>query len=676
MQSAEPARQIQDIVLAPLTYDDLGQLIADSLRCETERANPLVQLVHEKTGGNPFFAIQFLHALADEALLIFDHADARWFCDLGRIHAKRYTDNVVDLMVAKLNRLPAETQAALRQLACVGASAEFALLGTVCQTSQEELHESLWEAVRSGLVLRSENSYAFQHDRIQEAAYSLIPENARAEAHLRIGRMLVAHTPPEKLEEFIFEIVNQLNRASSLVTAPKEREQLAEFNLLAGKRAQASSAYVSALNYLTAGAALLTEDSWQQRHELTFALELARAHCEFASEMVAEAEKRLRNLSSRAATTAERVAVACLQVDLYQGIDRSDEAIAVGLRWLRQLGIDLPERPTEADARRAYDGIRTRLGARAIEDLIHLPLMGDPDSLAAAELLIRVAVPGSYFDSWYLFAVAVCAAVSLGLERGHSDASCIAYAQLGHLATYLGQFDAGYRFGRLGCELAERPGLQRFQARTFHTFGFLVPWTQHVRKGREFFFRGFDLASRTGEISYAGYACGQLNTNYLMAGDLLIEAQKQAEHGLAFVRKVGFGTIEAWILGQLGLIRSLRGLTNRLGSFDEAVFCESDFERDLAGKPALALPECTYYVRKMQARFLAGEYGDVLQAASRAQPMLWHIASRLELVEYHFYGALCQAAVHESASPDDRKSHRVTADGTPGEARHLGTSFS
>ena len=201
---------VQDIVLAPLTYDDLGQLISDCIRCETSRANPLVQLVHEKTGGNPFFAVQFLAALADEALLVFDHGDARWFCDLGRVRAKRYTDNVVDLMVAKLNRLPVDTLAALRQLACVGANAEFALLATVCQTSQEDLHDSLWEAVRSGLVLRSENSYAFQHDRIQEASYSLIPEEARAEAHLRIGRMLLAHTPPDKREEIIFDIVEPI----------------------------------------------------------------------------------------------------------------------------------------------------------------------------------------------------------------------------------------------------------------------------------------------------------------------------------------------------------------------------------------------------------------------------------------------------------------------------------
>jgi predicted ATPase len=180
----------------------------------------------------------------------------------------------------------------------------------------------------------------------------------------------------------------------------------------------------------------------------------------------------LRSLSIRAVTTAEHVAVASLQVDLYQGIDRSDEAVAVGLHALRLLGVDLPERPTEADARRAYDGIWTRLGARAIEDLTDLPLMSDPDSLAAVDLLIRVSIPAHYIGSHHLFAVAVCTAVSLGFERGHSDASCIAYAQLCTLAgSSFGQYDAGYRFGRLGYELtsgrdcsAFKPGHSRRSA--------------------------------------------------------------------------------------------------------------------------------------------------------------------------------------------------------------------
>ena len=243
--------------MAPLARDDLGQLIADALRCEPPGAAPLAQLVHEKTAGNPFFVIQFLHTLAEEGLLAFDHDAARWRWDLERIHAKSYTDNVVDLMVGKLTRLPTETQQALQQLACLGNVAAVTMLSIVLGTPEEQVHAALWPAVRQELIQRLEGSYRFIHDRVQEAAYSLIPEALRAEVHLRIGRQLAAQTPPENREEAIFEIVNQLNHGARLITSQDEREQLAEFNLIAGKRAKASTAYASALTYLAAGAALL-----------------------------------------------------------------------------------------------------------------------------------------------------------------------------------------------------------------------------------------------------------------------------------------------------------------------------------------------------------------------------------------------------------------------------------
>jgi AAA ATPase-like protein/protein kinase-like protein len=237
MRKLEAMRQagaiLQDIVLAPLTCEDLGQLIADSVHSEPERITPLAQLIHEKTTGNPLFAIQFISALADEALLTFDYGEARWCWDLNRIHAKGYTDNVVDLMVGKLNRLSAETRNALQKLACLGNDAGFTMLRIVYQDSEEEMHGQLWEAVRAGLIFRSEDSYKFLHDRVQEAAYFLIPEESRAEAHLRIGMLLAAKTPPEKLEETIFEIVNQLSRGSHLNMSIEELERVAELNFRA-----------------------------------------------------------------------------------------------------------------------------------------------------------------------------------------------------------------------------------------------------------------------------------------------------------------------------------------------------------------------------------------------------------------------------------------------------------
>src|SRR6202044_1068411 len=186
----------QEIRLTPLSSDDLAHLIADTLHCESQPALLLAQLLHEKTSGNPFFVRQFIHALVEEGLITFDHRDARWRWDLDAIRAKGYTDNVVDLMVAKLNRLPVAIQKALQQFACIGNSAEAATLSAVLETSEQETEAELWEALHQELIVRSENSYRFAHDRIQEAAYSLIAEEARAEAHLRIGRLLHAHTPP------------------------------------------------------------------------------------------------------------------------------------------------------------------------------------------------------------------------------------------------------------------------------------------------------------------------------------------------------------------------------------------------------------------------------------------------------------------------------------------------
>src|SRR3984885_422055 len=330
---------VQKIHLEPLACDDFKQLIADALRCDPAHVAPLAQLVEEKTAGNPFFVVQFLYTLAEEGLLRLDHDTACWSWDLNRIRGKGYTDNVVDLLVDRVTGLPLKTQQALRQLACLGNVATIAMLSTVLEAPEEQVHGDLWPAVRQELVEHLEDSYKFMHDRVQEAAYSLVPEALRAEGHLRIGRLLAARTPTEKREEAVFDIVGHLNRAAALITQREERAQLAELNLIAGKRAKASSAYASALTYLNAGAVLLAPDGWERRHELIFALELNRAACEFLTGQSSVAEERLAVLSTRAATTVEQASVACLHMDVCTTLGQAGHAVAVGLDYLRHVGI-------------------------------------------------------------------------------------------------------------------------------------------------------------------------------------------------------------------------------------------------------------------------------------------------------------------------------------------------
>jgi predicted ATPase len=650
--------RVQERVLAPLGLEDVGQLIADAMHCASERVAPLASLVHEKTAGNPFFTIQFVATLAEERLLVADHGQGCWSWDLERIRAKGYTDNVVDLMLGKLRRLPAGTQDALQFLACLGNSAAIGTLALVRGGGEAALDAALWEAVRAGLVLRLEGSYRFLHDRVQEATYALIPEGERPAVHLAIGRLFATHTPPEAIPENVFEIVGQLNRGLALITSPEEREQVAELNLIAGQRAKAATAYAAALTHLIPGAALLSEDALERRPELAFALELNRAECEFLTGALAEAEQRLAALSAHAATTVERASVACLRVDLYVTLDQSGRAVAVGLEYLRHLGIEWSPHPTEEEARGEYERIGTTLEDRPIEALVELPLMSDPAALATLDVLTRLVPPAFYTDA-NLLALVVCRAVNLSLERGNCDASCAAYAFLGMVSgPRFGDYQTGFRFGRLGYDLVEQHGLQRFRAKTYMNFGSVVlPWTQHIRAGRDLVRRAFEAGNQSGDLTFAALCCSHLNTNLLAAGDPLDEVQSEAEFGLAFAQKIRFGLAIDRITTQLGLIRTLRGLTPTFGCFDDTQFDELRIERHFSENPNLALPEYWYWVRKLQARYFAGDCAAALDASVRAQRLLWATPSHFESAEYHFYGGLSLAAFCDAVEADQRVPH-------------------
>jgi PAS domain S-box-containing protein len=635
--------KVGQITLTPLGREHLEQFVVDALRCAPAKAVPLAQLVHEKTGGNPFFAIRFLSTLADEGLVAFDPTAGAWSWDLDHIRAKEYTENVVELMVAKLGQLPAETQAALRQLACLGNNAKTAMLSTVLATSEDHVHAVLWEAARHELIERLDNSYRFIHDRVREAAYVSIPDRQRAEAHLKIGRLMTARTPAEKRDETILEIVNQLNRGLGLITSGDEREQLAEFNLMAGRRANASTAFASALRYFTTGRELLADDCWGRRRELAFALEFHRAECELLTGALSDAEKHLAALSARATDTTDLADVARLQIDLYLVLNQSSRAVAVGLDYLRYLGIGWSPHPTDEEARRAYDRTWLELDRRATEELIAGPLMTDPASLATLDVLNRLCSPAQYSDL-NLYTLAICQMLALTLDRGNSDASTVAYARLGMIAGFrFGEYERAYRVGQLACELVEQRGLRRFEAGVYLNFGNMgMPWTRHIRICCEFIGRAFEAARNAGDQVYANVCSVMMIVNLLSAGGSLADIKREAESALAFAQKVQFGSAIEVIGVALARVRMLLGATARFGSLDDEQFDERRMERDFADTPDAA--QCWYWVCKLQARFMAGDYVAALDAASRAGRQLSMSFTIMEAADYHFYSALSYAA--------------------------------
>ena len=647
---------VQDVVLGPLTPPDLADWFADAFQSDVDYVRPLAKLVHEKTAGNPFFAAQFLRELVDTGLTVFDAGSSKWRWNLDAIRSKGYADNVVNLMIGKLSRLPRETQEALKTLACMGNAADESILATAQKSPEEQLHSDLWEALRMELIVRSDDSYRFVHDRVHEAAYALIPEEQRAPRHLRIGRLL-AEIAPDQREEAVFDIAGHFNRAAALLTSEKEREEVAALNLAAGKRAKKAGAYVAALNYLAAGSALVAHENWQ-RHDLVFELQLQQAECELLTGKVVSAEERLRTLSSRSSSIVERAQVVCLQADIYYALQKLDSGLLAGAEFLRQAGFPIPLHAAESAARAAFDDICSRLEGVGIDEVAALPLATDPATRAILDVLPKLASSAASVNKTFEVLI-ICSAVNLTLERGVHDASCWAFAVLGYLAAWrYGNFEAAFRFGQLGYELVERTGLRRFEGFVCLNFSTLImPWAKHVTTCRPVIRRTFEVAHNTGDRVWAVQSGNILLSNLLLAGDPLVDVEREAEVSLAFCRAASFADFTNTVNAQAAFIRNLRGSTRQFGVLNDDRFDELRIESHFENEPHLLAVECWYWVRKLQARFLAGDYGAALEASHRAQGLLEHSPGMLERAEHELYSGLTHAALCDSVSSDGDRQH-------------------
>ena len=653
----EADARVYEIVLAPLGLGDVGRLIADALHCEPERVRALAQLVNERTGGNPFFAIQFLIALADEGLIAFDPVANVWAWDIDRIHAKNYTDNVVELMVRKLQRLSVTTQDALKHLACLGNMAEIGRLSLIQCEAEEVMHERLWEAVHAGLVVRQGEVYQFLHDRIQQAAYSLFPEERLAAVHLRIGRKLLASMTANELTEQLFEVANQFYRGAALIVDPEEKTRVAAINLRAGKKAKASAAYASARAYLASGTVLMDERDWSCQYDLTFNLWLERAQCELLYGNFETTEQLVAELLRRAASTVDQAAVYDLKVRLHTVQGEYPLAVDNALTCLRLFGIDLPAHPRWEEVEAEYETIWRNLNGRPIEGLIDLPLMTDPELQAAMQVL-SILAEVSWFTDFHFYCMLVCRMVNISMRHGVSGPSAHGYACLGSmLGPAFHRYHEGYRLARLACDLVEKHGFTAYHTKAYHDLAAVSLWTQPITSAIELRRVVTRRATETGDLTYACYSMHQSITGFLLRNDPLDAVWRESEMALDFARRAKFRDVADLIVSQQRFIAAMQGRTTTFSTFSDPQFDEATFEVQLTGDRMNTMT-CLYWILKLKARFLSGDYTEALAAADKAKPVLRGEPTQIFLLDYFYYTALTVAALYEKASADERTGWR------------------
>ncbi|HEX4407141.1 MAG TPA: AAA family ATPase [Xanthobacteraceae bacterium] len=636
---------VRAINLAPLTLGDVERLLADTLQSEAETVAQLALLVHERAGGNPFFTSQFVGELAADGLVAFDDTAAAWTWDLPKIRGKNYTDNVVDLLIGKLGRLPHATREALKWFACLGNTADFSTLAAACEKSPEQLHMTLWDAAEVGLVLRLDGTYKFLHDRVQEAAYALIPQAERPAAHLRIGRLLEQRISVDALSEHIFEIVNHLNRAAALIDAPGDRTRLAELNLIAGRRAKAAAAYISALTFYTTGIALLPKDRWQSCYPLSFALELDRTECEYLNGNLENAGRLVATLQSVARSNLDKAAICRFHILFHVAKAEYRDAIEQGLACLRLFGIAIAPSPSRLDVQKEYESIWINLGDRPIEDLVSLPLVSDPEMQAALRVLTFVYSATSFTNN-NLFYMLICRGANLTLRHGTTEVSTHIYSGLAQtLGPVFHRYEDGIRFGKLACAVAERFGF--VGAKSYFAMECASVWSRPIQTAIDFIRLTFRIANETSDLAYAGYASMRLITDLLLQGTHLDEVWSQSQRSLEFESRINFRDLADVIISQRLFISNLRDRTNGLSDPVHRGQSEKGLETRLTPERAPTLV-CWHWILKLQSAFIFGDFELAQAAADKAASLLWATEPFIQYATYCYYRLLTLAARHET----------------------------
>jgi PAS domain S-box-containing protein len=599
---------------------------------------------------------RFLAALNEDGLLAFDPVAPAWRWDIDRIHARNYTDNVADLLVEKMKRLSATTQEALKQLACLGNVADVVTLTLVYEETEEGVHSALREAVYAGLVLRQESAYRFLHDRIQQAAYLLIPEERRAEVHLQIARALLTSMTPDQLAEHLFDVASQFNRGTALLADRDEKARAATINLRAGRRAKASTAYASACAYFAAGMELLDESDWSSQYALTFGLRLERAECEFLSGNPEKAEQLIVELLHRAASKIDQATAYHLKILLHTVKSENAQAVDTALTCLRLFDINLPAHPTWELVEAEYETVWRTLNGRSIESLIDLPLMSDPELQAAMQVLSTLLTSAYVTDS-HLLCMHLCRMVNISIQHGMSGASAHG---CGWLGTILGpifhRYSESYRFARLACDLVDKHGFVASQAKVYFTMGMVALWARPMSTAIDFMRAAFRAAIETGDLTYACYSVDHTIANLLVRNDPLDAVWRESEMALDFARNAKYGDVADIIVSQQRFIANMQGRTAAFSTFTDAQFDEAAFEAQLTANRT-ATVVCWYWILKLKARFLSGDYADALAAAEKAK-LRFAAAAQIQVCDYFYYAALTAAALCENASAEEQRAWR------------------
>ncbi|MDR9404061.1 MAG: AAA family ATPase [Halothece sp. Uz-M2-17] len=528
---AEPTTTVQEITVQPLNLDRVQELVSDTLQQKADAISITVlsETIAQKTEGNPFFITQLLKTLEEERLLTYDIQRDRWSWNLNDIQRVGITDgNLVNLLVRKLQQLPPKTQTILKLAACIGNQFNLSILEIISEQSAAKITDQLWLTLQAGLVLPQSDLYAenveykFLHDRIQQAAYALIPEAEKPVIHLRIGQLLQEKMTAAEQKDNIFTLVNQFNLGRDLLTDETAKEELAQLNLEAAQKAKAVNAYQLALNYLDITSHLLQGDCWETQYELTFAINLEKTEVSYlngdldtAFQLAEQGEKQAKN-----ALDQSRFLKAMIKVHLAKG--ELVLTLEKGQVTLDRLGIILTESPPEN---------------LELSEIENLPVMSDPTMLLAMEILNLIYAPACFCQSAIAFPI-LYTMLDLSEQYGNSLATPYAYSVYGNMCAWGTNLniDLGYQLGVLALKIVEKLDAKVVAPQVnVAAYTNLIYKKQHIESTLDPLFNSIQEALDVGDVEFACHNANFYCEHLFCVGRPLHEVHETQKKYLDFI---------------------------------------------------------------------------------------------------------------------------------------------
>lgn len=661
VEALERLRQsvrMHDVVLKNFSEATVASLLAKSLRTPAPDLRPLARLVHHKTLGNPFFVTQFLTTLVDDRLLVYSSHAEGWQYDLQRIAQRAYTDNVAALVLQRLERLPLPTRQLLGGMACLGRRAPMALLGATFGLGEQALHAELAPARAAGVVsLAQDGTYAFAHDRVQEAAHAGLPDDERADFCLRAGRLMAARVGEdigdEVRDDFLFRASGLLARAEALVTDPDEALDIAGLLHAAALRAMRAAAYGAAVGYVESGLRFVRKAGTQPQaaNDLRFGLLEQQATCWFQLGRLDDALALAGELVERKATPLRLASVYRLKIEMHTRRSQNALAVQTAIDSLRLFGIELTAHPGAQACDALYDSLRPLLAVDRLPTMIALAEVGNPEIDAAMSLLSALLVPASFTDENLAFH-GHCEMLRLTLAHGMSASSTASLAWLGVMVCHrYGAYADGFRYGQMAHRLVTHRGYAADEARTLLPLDQLSVWTQPLSYSIECSRAAMASGMAHGDMTTACYACCHIVASMLVRGDRLEEISAEIARGLDVVRRAGYRDVELILQVQQRHIVGLRAPDFLAG---KAMAFDADTAEICTGERLTTLEFWQWLYRA--ASLLLGDQAEAaLVCLQKAEAFAWSAPGHIHQSDFHLYRALATASV---AKPQDEEACR------------------